>query len=234
MRRNGFAAVAVAAAISASFSSPTDVAFAAKKKAGPKVVGTDPAGDWGAAMDPNISPLGDALGQDLIEAAIAMDGTDTIIFVIKVTSLPPWGGWPEITRYTWDFNVDGEFTELDGKFTNYTRGACDPTSGQCPPPRNPGLQPFFVRGNCQFIDAVMVCEELGVVQANFDAGKGTITIPVPLDLIQAKPGSKIKRGDNIYGGSISATPSAFFSTDGLPLDTLDVTRTFVVKGGKKK
>jgi hypothetical protein len=69
---------------------------------------------------------------------------------------------PEATRYTWNLDVDPtphlvtedgsnpdlKSFDLDGKFTNFSRGACDPTAGTCPPPRNPGLQPFVLRGDC--------------------------------------------------------------------------------------
>ncbi len=176
-----------------------------------------------------ISPAGDALGQDLVEAQIGMADKETVNFVITLNSLPPIGGAPEVSRYTWDFHVDEEFTELDGKFTNYSRGVCDPTSGQCPPPRDPGMQPFMVRGECETNEAnVTLCKELGIVQAEFDAGKATITIPVPLELINAKPGSKIEPGTNIFGGSISAAPSAYFTSSVMPLDTMLVTKTFVV------
>lgn len=206
-----------------------------KKASGPQLVGEDPSGDWGAGVDATISPVGDALGQDLTAASIAMNGTDKIDFIIKLNSLPPTGGTPEISRYTWDMNVDGEFVELDGKFTNYSRGICDPTSGQCPPPRDPGMSPFFIRGDCAPNEAnVTICKELGIVEAVFDAAKATITIPVPMELIGAKPGSKITGGTNIFGGSISATPAAFVTSSAMPLDTLTVLKTFVVMSGKKK
>ena len=191
-------------------------------------VGTDPAGDWGA--DPTIAPIGDALGQDLVGAEIGLADAKTINFVFKLNSLPPSGGMPEVSRYTWDFSVDGKFTEIDGKFTNYSRGACDPTAGSCPPPRDPGQQPFTVRGNCSANEAnVTTCEEIGLVQASFDAAAKTITVPVPLALIKAKTGSKIGPATNIFGGSVSATPAAFVSSSAMPLDTLVVLKTFVVK-----
>jgi hypothetical protein len=221
------AAVSLVALIATAFGAPT--AALAKKKSGPLVVGTDAAGDWGANVEAGLAPLGDALGMDLTEASIAMADKTTVNFVIKLNSLPPSGGAPEISRYTWDFNVDGEFTELDGKFTNYSRGACDPTANSCPPPRDPGLQPFAVRGNCVANDAnVTTCEEIGIVSATFDAGTGTITIPVPLELINAKPGSKIAPGTNIFGGSISSTPAAFVSSSAGPMDTMTVLKTFTV------
>lgn len=202
-----------------------------KKKAGPLVVGTDPDGDWGADVEPTIAPLGDALGQDLTEATIEMADKETINFIIKLNSLPPSGGMPEISRYTWNFNVDGEPAELDGKFTNYSRGACDPTAGSCPPPRDPGQQPFALRGNCSTTSAgnVTTCEELGLVQATFDAAAGTITIPVPIELLNAKHGSKIEPGVNILGGAVSAAPAAFLTSSAMPLDALVVTETFVVR-----
>jgi hypothetical protein len=204
-------------------------AATAKKAKGPLVVGTDPEGDWGEGVDPTVSPAGAALGQDLVEASVAMADKATVNFVMKVTALPPMGGWPEVTRYTRDMNVDGKFLELDGKFTNYSRGICDPTSGQCPPPRDPGMAPFFVRTDCAPNEAnVTICQEVGIVEATFDAGEGTITVPVPLKLLRAKKGSKITPGTNIFGGSISATPSAFFTSSAMPLDTLTVTKTFVV------
>ena len=217
-----------AAALVASLFAGSTAAHAKAKK--PTTVGVDPDGDWGTTVDPTLSPLGDALGQDLTSAAISFDGKN-LNFVIGLNSLPPNGGAPEISRYTWDFNVDGNFTELDGKWSNYSRGICDPTSGQCPPPRNPGMQPFFIRANCGAIEGsnVTTCEEVGVVQGVFDAATATITIPVPLDLIGAKKGSKITPAANIFGGAISAAPAAFLTSGNFPMDTLSVTKTFVVK-----
>lgn len=206
---------------------PASVASGAPKAT---VVGTDPAGDWGANQDSNLNPFGDALGMDLVGAEIGLADAKTLNFVIKVNNLPPGGGFPEIPRYTWDFNVNGKFTELDGKFSNYSRGACDPTAGSCPPPRNPGMQPFFVRGDCAANEAnVTICREIGVVQATFDSAAKTITIPVPLAMIKAKKGSKITPAANIFGGSISAAPSAFFTTNSLPMDTMNVLKTYVVR-----
>ncbi|MBW3594520.1 MAG: hypothetical protein KY391_02990 [Actinobacteria bacterium] len=226
MKARKIVALLGAAALVLSIFGGTATAKKAKK---PLTVGTDAKGDWGHAVDPNLNPVGDALGQDLTGAAISFDGKN-VNFVIQLNSLPATGGVPEFSRYTWDMNVNGKFVELDGKFTNYSRGVCDPTSGQCPPPRNPGHAPFFIRGNCAANEAnVTICQELGIVEAQFDAGAGTITVPVPAKLIGAKKGSKITPGTNIFGGSISAAPSAYFTSSAMPLDTLTVTKTFVVK-----
>ena len=208
-------------------------AQAGKKPKGPVVVGTDPAGDWGSNVDPGIGPAGDVLGQDLVGAEISLaEDKKTLNFVLKLNALPPTGGMPEVSRYTWDFTVDGEERELDGKFTNYSRGACDPTSGQCPPPRDPGLQPFLVRGNCTVDNttpvALTLCEELAKVQGLFDAAAATITIPVPMDALGAKPGSKIVGAAGTFGGTISAAPAAFVTNGSMPMDLLTTIKTYVV------
>lgn len=218
-----------AAVIAASLlAGPATVATAKAAKA--TVVGTDPDGDWGSNVDPGLAPLGDPLGQDLTGASISSDGKN-VNFIMTLNSLPATGGVPEISRYTWDFHVNGEYTEIDGKFTNYSRGVCDPTAGSCPPPRDPGMQPFFVRGNCSLVEGtnVQTCEEIGVVQGVFDTAAGTITVSVPMEMIGAKKGTKITPGTNIFGGSISAAPAAFLTSGNFPYDTLAVTKTFVVK-----
>lgn len=234
MRAKAIAALLLALAVAATVVAPAGAAGKGKKKSGPQVVGTDDKGDYAYQGDTSIAPFGDALGQDLVEASIGMADKKTVNFIMKVTQLPPWGGWPEITRYNWDFTIDGDMLELDGKFTNYSRGVCDPTSGQCPPPRDPGQAPFFIRGNCSSVGTTIVCEELGIVHATLDAAEGTITVPVPLELIGAKPGSEIGPGVTDFGESVAAVPSAFFSLLDGPKDTMPVTKTFRVPSGKKK
>lgn len=231
MKARRFAGLIGAAALVGSlFAGSAMPAQAATVK--PLVVGTDDAGDWGSGVDPNIGPLGDLLGQDLTSASIVQDGAN-VNFIIGVNALPPNGGAPEVTRYTWNFNVGKAHLELDGKWTNYSRGACDPTAGTCPPPRDPGQQPFSLRGDCAADSSTPVtltfCQEFALVQAVFDPAAGTITIPVPLEALKAKKGTKIAPGTNIFGGSVSASPSAFLTNSAMPMDTLTVTKTFAVK-----
>jgi hypothetical protein len=204
----------------------------AKPKKGPVVVGTDAADDWGSnAPAPGLAPAGNQLGQELVEAAIEKVDATTLNFIIKVAGLPAPGGVPEFTRYVWTMTVDGTLLQVDGKFTNYSRGACDPTAGTCPPPRDPGQAPFMVRGNCTDNGgAAVTCEEIGLVKGVFDAATGTITVPVPMELLGAKPGSVIAHG--IQPGSnfsgVWAIPSAWASQADMPKDELVITKSYVV------
>ncbi|MGH2400043.1 MAG: hypothetical protein ACRDF6_09360 [bacterium] len=209
-----------------------------KKKSGPQVVGKDDAADWGASVDPNIAPAGDALGQELVEASIAMADAKTVNFIIKVKSLPPWGGIPESSRYNWDFSIDGTAFQLSGAFTELVRGMCNPliTDPACPPnfgdPATLTDGPFFLRQGSCLVGAE--CTVVTVVNATFDAGAATITIPVPLDVLKGKPGSKIAPGASSFGDAIYAAPALLVSNTAAPADTMAVTGTFVVPSGKKK
>lgn len=203
----------------------------AKPKKGPVVVGTDAADDWGSNVDKQLAPVGNQLGQELVEAAIEKVDATTLNFIVKVAGLPASGGVPEFTRYVWTMTVDGTLLQLDGKFTNYSRGACDPTAGTCPPPRDPGSAPFMVRGNCTDNGgAAVTCEEIGLVNGTFDAGAGTITIPVSLELLGAKAGSTIAHGvqpgSNFAG--VWAIPSAWASQGNMPLDEMVISKAYVV------
>jgi len=206
---------------------------AAKKKGGPQVVGTDEI-DWGTnAGAGDLGPLGDALGQELIEASIGMADAKTVNFIIKVNSLPPNGGTPEISRYNWDFTINGDAFQLTGGWTEYLRGVCNPLhTGACPPPSDPGTQPFFLRQGPCTVGAD--CFVLATIQAVFDPAEGTITIPVPLEAVKGKPGVKIGPGVSTFGGTIYAAPAAVVSQTSLPADSMMVDKTFVVPGGKKK
>lgn len=220
-------------ALVAALGAPSGLAAAkGKTKSGPQVVGTDVAGDWGDNADSTLAPLGAALGQDLVEASIAMADMSTVNFIIKVSGLPSTGGAPEISRYNWDFTVDGTAFQLTGAFTEYLRGICNPNvTNSCPPPRDPGSAPFFLRqGPCNVGAA---CEEVALVHATFDAATGTITIPVPIEALGAKPGSKIGPGVSSLGMPIYAAMAVFVTQASLPNDQMMVSGTFVVASGKK-
>lgn len=219
------------AAIAVGSLMPAEAAKKKKKPRGPVVVGTDAADDWGSAQSPDLAPAGAFLGQELVEASIGMADAKTVDFVITLAELPPTEGIPEFTRYVWTIDIDGELVAIDGKFTNYSRGTCDPTAGTCPPPRDPGEAPFLVRGNCTDNGGTAVtCEELGLVHGTFDTAKKTISVPVPLELLGAKPGSVISHavqpGSNFSG--VWAIPSVWASQADMPHDELILTKSFTV------
>ena len=223
--------------LAAAVVAPTGLASAkAKKKAGPVVVGTDDAGDWGANVDSTLAPVGGALGQELVEASIGMADAKTVNFVIKVAGLPPTGGIPEFARYSWDFTVNGSAFGMSGNFTDYARGICYPAhTNSCPPPKDPGQQPFYIRqGPCTIGSGGLgECNLIATVKATFDVASSTITIPVPLAALKAKPGSKIGPGTNsVFGSTVYASPAAVSANANGPHDTMVATGTFVVPKGK--
>ena len=231
MKMKVFSTALMVALVAATFGAPASMA-GKKAKSGPLVIGEDAAGDWGTNVDPGIAPVGDALGQDLVSATLEMADAKTVNFIIGVNSLPPSGGVPEVSRYTWNFNVGTNAFQLSGAFTEYVRGVCNPTTpNSCPPPRDPGSSPFFLRsGSCLVGEE---CIEEALLHATFDAGKGTITIPVPLDVIGAKNGSKILPGVTNFGGTIYAVPAFFVTNASMPYDTLTASETFVVSAKGK-
>lgn len=235
MTRSLLAIVACLALFATAFSASTDEDTDPVPDADAVMVGEDAIADWHA--EPDLAQIGHLLGQDLLTTHIDID-PDVTDFVIEVTYLPgATGGVPEATRYTWNFVVDGQDFELDGKFTNYSRGACDPTSGQCDPangnmPRDPGEAPFLLRGNCATNDAnVTLCEELALIHAEFDPRARTITIPVGNELLGLAPCTTISGGANLFGGSISAAPSAFFTSSVMPMDTMLIFEVAQVPSG---
>jgi hypothetical protein len=92
------------------------------------------------------------------------------------------------------------------------------------------VAPFLVRGNCVTEDNLTLCEELGLVEAEFDPAEGTINVPVPLKMIGARRRSVIRpqmsQFNQQVGGEVIAVPSAFFSLSNAPSDALRVTRNY--------
>lgn len=185
--------------------------------------------DWGGGGD--NATIGETLGQELTGAYIRL-ADDVYTFRIELASLPAVGGTPEFTRYGWSFTYNGAAFELDGKFTNYSRGTCDPTSGQCPPPRDPGLAPFLLRGNCVTEGNLTTCEELARVSAEFDAANATIDIPLPAELLAGEAGiqecDRIAGSGSFIGEPLWAAPTAFFTFSSFPYDGVFIEHDFVV------
>lgn len=203
-------------------------------------MGKDPVGDWGRNVRDGLELLGDALGLDLVSVAIGMADAETVEFKFELNSLPATGGIPEASRYRWEFAVDGTPFMIDGRFTNYVRGTCDIYDEQCPPPRvpdDPGMHPFRIITDWKYglLLSYAVLSERAVVYATFDAATATISVPVPLELIDAGPGSRIGPGvsyfANAHDGNVIASPAAWFTPANFPVDVLRTKRTFVVPRG---
>ena len=93
------------------------------------------------------------------------------------------------------------------------------------------MQPFYIRqGPCTIgTGGLGECNLLATVQATFDVAAGTVTIPVPADVIGAKPGAKIGPGANsVFGTTIYASPAAVSANANAPHDTMTATGTFTV------
>jgi hypothetical protein len=199
-----------------------------KKPAGPVVVATDDPADWGANVDPTIAPAGVPLGMEILEASIGLsEDKKDIHFIIKLAG-PTAGGVPELVRYGWEFTVDGKAFQLNGGRTELVRGMCNPlhTEPACPPnvgdPAALANFPFFVRSGACSVGAECVVHAW--VNATFDVAESTITIPVPLEVVDAKLGSKIGPMGGLFG-AIYAAPGAVITTNGLPHDAIMVTKT---------
>lgn len=185
-----------------------------------------------------VGELGHELGADLLEARLRMPDLDHVEFQIELTNLPLVGGTPEVIRYTWDMLVDTgngpKEAQLDGKFTNYSRGACDPTAG-CDPsagsmPQDPGLQPFFWRGDLEPTPIGPVTfnamRNYATVQADFDVDEATITVLVPVEAISMLSGvefgdcSQIIPGSGLNSGVVESSLAAWLTSSAFPNDTL--------------
>ena len=207
---------------------PGPHAVARGKAAGPVVVATDDPADWGTNVDKTIAPAGMPLGMELAEAAIGLsEDKSAINFIIKLAG-PTGGGPPEAVRYGWEITVDGNAFQLTGGRTELVRGMCNPlvTDPACPPnvgdPAKLTNFPFFVRsGTCT---AGADCTVHAVVNAAFDAVESTITIPVPLEAVEAKLGSTIGPMGGLFG-AIYAAPGALVTTNSLPHDAIALTKT---------
>ncbi len=244
MKPHKLLALSLVASLAVMWVAPGRSALAQKWKG--QVVGTDAANDWGANVDPSLAPVGDELGQELVEAHLRMADAETVNFAIRLKSLPANdAGIPEVTRYGWDFTVDGKHMLISGGFTDVLRTFCYPLhSPQCPPnfgnPERSLERPFFVyEGACTLgTGGVSDCRVKAVVSATFEhrslhAGTGMITVPVPLEAIGAKPGSKIEPAEGALGETIYAAPAVIVASGSCPHDTMLVTETFTVPGGKK-
>lgn len=183
------------------------------------VVGTDPAGDWGSNHDPFIGPLGGPLGQDLLEASIAVTQPRKVDFVLTLDGLPDQDT-SDANRYGWRFIV-GRTNYL---LTNFDTECATET---VPPARCQGSfadEPIFE------IYTLEPRELVGSVLAQLDRTAGTITISIPAKFIGAKKGSVIAPYSKNDSAPIMASPPVWGSiaNNPIPYDLMEVTENFVM------
>ena len=189
------------------------------------VLATDPADDWGAGAGVP-APIGDFLGQELVSASMSGD-SKTLNLIFGLNSLPPWGGIPESSRYNWDFTENGTAYQATGGFTEFLRGTCNPLhTGECPPPQATAPGTFFIRQGPCTVGAD--CFVVGRVVATFDPAEATVTVPIPLSVIKAKPGAKIGPASSTLGGGVYTAPAAMVSQAAFPNDQIMVLKTYTI------
>ena len=217
----GFLVVAASLGVSAATST-------AGASAASVVIGTDPAGDWGD--EPRLAPLGDALGQDLIEASLTRRDPDTVTFTMTFTNLPDSD--PTVTGYyLWGFDVGKSPRALV---------SCGNFVGECQEREN-----FVVLGKCTekghpVFGSEMPefdCERLGEVPGEFNSGTASISIPVPLEMMKAKRGSVLKlKGRWVLAASSAMVFAGGASSDGSSwerqynFDVLEASRNYRIGG----
>ena len=181
---------------------------------GATVVGEDASGDWNQGV---AAPLGDSLGQDLVSATIGMKGNKTVVFGIVLNSLP--AGEQPAAAYVWNFAVgDKEFA--------LHKHPCSSPGGTCPTTAR-----TFDLVECTQQVGVQVhvdsCEPVASIESKVDRASATITIPVPLDALKARPGDVISPRQL---PSLQAyVPPSVALYDVAPLgDVLPSTKTFTI------
>ena len=144
----------------------------------PRVVGKDDAGDWGGVD--NSSALGEALGLDLIEAAMGLSA-ERLTFVFKVSALPdegPLPGW-----YVWLFETaDSRWWRLGS--------TCVPNSAVHCESSSTGLRFHLLDCGSSMWDRCEAVTDL--IEAQIDRSAGTISVRVPLKALKLKPRDAIK------------------------------------------
>lgn len=207
---------------------------ASAKRSKTMVVGKDAAGDWSKDINPALAPLGDQLGQDLVSATIDATSPTEIAFVFGLTSLPT--DQAPASVLVWDFTIGDKWWRL-------TNALCDPSStvtGTPPavtpnPPTScvpePGVGATFELmecGDARVVNVFANCLARESVQAELDAGAGTISVSVSRDAIGAVKGSRIGPKDFPFG-PVAARPAIPYS-GAQPFfgDQLAITKTFFV------
>jgi hypothetical protein len=154
----------------------------------------DAAGDADAGQGAGASIPG---GWDLIGGTVVKNGAN-LEFTVSHADMPPIGSAPEMSRFLWNFTVDGEPYRLTVKSVDI--GKPDAVGGQTSDRvgRADVTGHFRLEGEC-VTDASLPlqrvnCPPLEYLEGSFDAATMSFTVIVPLASIKAKTGSIIGPG----------------------------------------
>lgn len=168
----------------------------AAKKAKPKVVWQDETED--AGLDPTGPLPGfSQFGLDLEKGTIVRKGKN-LEFTAVHAAMPPTGSFPETFRFLWSFRIGKKEYRLTVKSVDVGK----PDVGQGQTTERVGRVDFQghyrLEGDCGSMPApagpltFINCAPLEYLEGSFDPASGSFTVIVPMKLIKAKPGSKVK------------------------------------------
>lgn len=194
----------------------------------PVKVFEDPAGDADVAQG-----LGQSLpgGWDLIGGTIAKNGAN-LEFTVSHADMPPIGTLPEMSRFLWNFTVNGKPYRLTVKSADI--GKPDAVGGQTTERvgRADVQGHFRLEGEC-VTDASLPlnrvnCPPLEYLAGSFDPAAMTFTVVVPMKSVGAKPGSLIAPGGDNICIVCWVTHVAERSLDNTVIDEAALTGTYKV------
>ena len=165
-------------------------------QAKPVTLWEDVAGDATMGQAPQSIPA----GWDLLSGAIEKKGTD-LLFTVTHADMPPIGSAPEVSRFIWNFAVDGEPYRFTVKSVDI--GKPDVPGGQTTDRvgRVDVAGHFRLEGECVTVNTgidFVNCPPLEYLSGSFDPAAKSFTIILPLASVKAKVGSIIAPGgDNI-------------------------------------
>ena len=188
----------------------------------------DPAGDAHVGQGAPQSIPG---GWDLTGGTIAKNGAN-LEFTVTHADMPPIGTLPEMSRFLWNFTVDGKPYRLTVKSGDL--GKPDVVGGQTTERvgRADVAGHFRLEGEC-VTDASLPlnrvnCPPLEYLGGSFDAAAKSFTVIIPMKSIGAKTGSVIGVGGDNICILCWVTHVAERSLDNTLIDEAAITATYKV------
>lgn len=202
------------------FSAVTAQPVGAKRaKDSARVVGTDPAGDWGGGI---LAPeTGDELGQDLTRVEIRRTDEENLAFGIRVNNLPQDA--TSTTSYVWLFSTD----EADWLLAS---GACATDFFvECIPSSSPDFTLFMCEPKTVEAVTTRACTKRTAMAAEYDSTNETITIPVAISELGIETRGKIAPTVDAPSVLAYTVPPLDVSGTTTPYDELFMTKSFSIR-----